>query len=94
MKDVAVALVLVAGRARLGVHVRHVEGHAVELEGGAAGAVLARLLAAQLARLRVGVVGALRALARLHAVRKADRASALLKITTEWCQYGPNNGLL
>ena len=51
------------------------------LEGGLAGGArgVARLLAAQLARLRLGVVGALRALARLEAVRQADGAGALLQ---------------
>ena len=82
LKDVAVSLVVVAGRARLGVHVGHVEGHLVELEGGAAGGALgvAGLLAAQLARLGLRVVGALRALARLQAVRQADGAGALLQV--------------
>ena len=84
LKDVAVALVVVAGRARLGVHVRHVEGHLVQLEGGPARRALgvARLLAAQLAGLGLRVVGALRALARLEAVRQADGAGALL----EWME--------
>ena len=51
------------------------------LEGRLAGLALgvARLLAAELAGLGLGVVGALRALARLQPVRQADRASALLQ---------------
>ncbi len=52
LEDVTVALVVVAGSARLAVHVRHVQGWDVQLEGGHAGVPLARLLAAQLTRLQ------------------------------------------
>ncbi len=52
LEDVAVSLVVVAGGARLAVHVRHVQGRHVQLEGGHAGVPLSRLLAAQLTRLQ------------------------------------------
>ncbi len=52
LEDVTVALVVVAGGARLAVHVRHVQGWHVQLEGRHAGVPLSRLLAAQLTRLQ------------------------------------------
>ena len=77
LEDVTVPLVVVARRARLGVHSGHLGGRPTQLEGGDAGPVLARLLAAQLARLGLGVAGCPLALARLHAVGQADGAGAL-----------------
>lgn len=68
-------IIIIAGRARLSVHVGHVEGRAVPVEGGQAGA--AGPPAAQLAR-RARVPRARRALARLQPVRQADGARALL----------------
>jgi hypothetical protein len=53
LEDITVSLVVVAGGARLAVHVGHVERGDVELEGGHAGAALPRLLAAQLTGLRM-----------------------------------------
>ncbi len=77
LKDVAVALVIVARRPGLRVHVRDVEGHFVELERREAGGVgYTRLFAAQLAGLRVGVALALFALTRLEAVGQTNGASA------------------
>jgi hypothetical protein len=52
LEDVTVALVVVARGAGLAVHVRHVQGRDVQLEGGHAGVPLARLLATQLTRLQ------------------------------------------
>lgn len=76
-------VVIVARRARLGVHVGHIERHVVPQERALAVGVLARLFAAQLARFRVRIGGAGDALARLQAVRQTDRSRTFAHVAHE-----------
>lgn len=76
-------IVVVARRARLGVHVRHVVRRVVPLVRALARVALAGHFAAQLAGLRLGVVRLRDALAGLQAVGEADRAGALAHVADE-----------
>lgn len=76
-------IVVVARRARLRVHVRHVVRGVVPLVGALARIALAGHFAAQLAGLRLGIVRQRDALAGLQAVGEADRAGALAHVADE-----------
>lgn len=81
LEHITVAVVLVARRARLREHIGHIVRSHVPVERTLAHAV--RALAAQFARLRGRIAGARHALARLQAVRQADRAGAFAHVADE-----------
>ena len=71
-KDVAVAPVLVTGRARFREHIRDVKGGLIEFKGRPTWLVIPPQFATQLTSLGVLVIGTLGALAGLHTVGFAD----------------------
>ena len=68
LEDITVALVVVAGSARLAVHVRHIMRRLLPFKGGQTRTVLSWLFAAQFTRFGVAVSLSLTALTGLQTI--------------------------
>lgn len=76
-RPIHVPIVIIAGRSRLRVHVRHIVRFVIPFEGALARALLAGQLAAQLTRFGLGIVRFGDALTRFQAIGQANRPRAL-----------------